>query len=75
MEEEKKQAVTNIEKVRQDLLSRFISDLELLNSARLATDDYDYESFKVIKEGGQALVMEVKSKIDGKTYAAKRLEF
>ncbi len=29
----------------------------------------------MIKEGGQALVFEVKSRIDGKTYAAKRLKY
>jgi hypothetical protein len=46
-----------------------------LNSARLATTDYDFESCKIIKEGGQAVVLEVKCKIDGKTYAAKRLRY
>jgi hypothetical protein len=29
----------------------------------------------MIKEGSQALVFEVKSRIDGKTYAAKRLKY
>jgi hypothetical protein len=42
-----------------------------LNSARLGTDDYEF--IKVINKGGQAVIYEVKSKIDGKTYAAKRL--
>ena len=51
------------------------SDLELINSARLGTSDYDFDSIKIIKEGGQAAVFEVKSKIDGKTYAAKRLQY
>ena len=51
------------------------SDLELINSARLGTSDYDFDSIKIIKEGGQATVFEVKSKIDGKTYAAKRLQY
>jgi hypothetical protein len=45
----------------------------MLNSARLGTEDYDFESLKIIKEGGQAIVFEIKSKIDGKIYAAKRL--
>jgi hypothetical protein len=44
-----------------------------LNSARLGTDDYQF--IKVIKEGGQAVVFEVRSKIDGKIYAAKRLQY
>jgi serine/threonine protein kinase len=51
------------------------SDIEVLNSARLGTIDYDYDSVKIIKEGGQAIVFEVKSKVDGKTYAAKRLQY
>jgi hypothetical protein len=29
----------------------------------------------MIKEGGQAVVFEVKSKIDGKTYVGKRLQY
>jgi serine/threonine protein kinase len=51
------------------------SDIEVLNSARLGTIDYDYDSVKIIKEGGQAIVFEVKSKVDRKTYAAKRLQY
>ena len=51
------------------------SDIEVLNSARLGTIDYDYDSVKIIKEGGQAIVFEVKSKLDGKIYAAKRLQY
>jgi hypothetical protein len=51
------------------------SDIEVLNSARLGTIDYDYDSVKIIKEGSQAIVFEVKSKLDGKIYAAKRLQY
>jgi hypothetical protein len=51
------------------------SDLELINSARLGTSDYDFDSVKIIKVGGQSTVFEIKSKIDGKTYAAKRLQY
>jgi len=47
------------------------TDIEIINSARLGTEDYDYDSIKLIKEGGQAIVFEVKSKIDGKTYVGK----
>ena len=46
-----------------------------MNSARIGTDDYDFDSIKVIKEGGQGVVLEIKSKIDGKIYAAKRLQY
>ncbi len=47
------------------------TDIEIINSARLGTEDYEYDSIKMIKEGGQAIVFEVKSKIDGKTYVGK----
>jgi serine/threonine protein kinase len=50
-----------------------VSDLELLNSARLMHNDY--KILKMIGKGGQGEVFEVMSKIDGKTYAAKRLKY
>ena len=46
-----------------------------MDSARLGITDYDYDSVKIIKEGGQAVVLEIKCIIDGKTYAAKRLPY
>jgi HD superfamily phosphodiesterase len=51
------------------------SNIEVLNSARPGAIDYDYDSYKIIKEGGQAIVFEVRSKLDGKIYAAKRLQY
>ncbi len=75
MEEEKKSALTDIEKVRQEILTSTKTDLELLNSARVGTKDYDFDSVKIIKEGGQSIVFEIKCKINGKTYAAKRLHY
>ena len=75
MEEEvKKEELTGIKKLRQDLKSDR-TEIEILNSVRLGTDDYDFESAEIIKEGGQAIVLEIKSRIDGKTYAAKRLQY
>ena len=65
--------VIGIEQRRKEILSSTLSDIELLNSARLGTDDYDYDSVELIKEGGQAVVFSIKSKIDGKTYVGKRL--
>jgi len=44
-----------------------------LNSARLGTNDYEF--LKGINKGDQEVFFEVKSKIDGKIYAAKRLEY
>jgi hypothetical protein len=72
MEEEKKEESSSIKKVRQDLKSTK-TEIEILESARLGNNDYDYNSVKIIKEGGQAVVFEIRSNIDGKTYAAKRL--
>jgi hypothetical protein len=51
------------------------SDIEIINSARPGNEDYDYDSIKMIKEGGQAVVFEIKSKIDGKTYVGKQLQY
>ncbi len=42
---------------------------------RNGTDEYDFDNAKIIKEGGQAIVIEIKSKVDGKTYAAKKLKY
>jgi hypothetical protein len=42
---------------------------------RNGTEEYDFENAKLIKEGGQATVIELKSKIDDKIYAAKKLKF
>jgi hypothetical protein len=42
---------------------------------RDGTEEYDFENAKVIKEGGQALVIEIISKLDGQTYAAKKLKY
>ncbi len=57
----------------QDLKSSSTTELEILNSARLGTDDYEFDPNKDIKEGEKPILFEVKSKIDDKIYAAKRL--
>jgi hypothetical protein len=49
--------------------------IEIINKVRLGTTDYDFKSLKMIKEGGQALVAFIKSNIDDKTYAAKKLSY
>jgi hypothetical protein len=64
-----------LEKTREQIITTTKSEIEILTSLRVGTEDYDLENPKIIKEGGQALVFEVKSKIDGKTYAAKRLKY
>jgi hypothetical protein len=52
-----------------------MSALDILKSLRDGTEEYDFENATTIKEGGQAIVIEIKSKIDGKTYAAKKLKY
>ncbi len=44
-----------------------------MNSARLGTKDYEFPQF--INQGGETAAFEVKSKIDGKIYAVKRLQY
>lgn len=45
MEEEKKQGVvTDIEKVREKIISSTKSEIKILNSARDGTQDYDFGS-------------------------------
>ena len=46
------ESLKTIEKLRQAILSSTKSDIELLDSARLGTEDYEFESAKMIKEGG-----------------------
>lgn len=80
MEEEKKQEEEKEEvvfqyKTWQEIIGSDISDIEVLNSARPGTIDYDFDSVSIIKEGGQGIVFEIKSNVDGEIYAAKRLQY
>ncbi len=59
----------------QDLKSSSTTELEILNSARLGTEDYEFDPKKDIKQGEKPILFEVKSKIDDKIYAAKRLQY
>ena len=61
--------------MRKKIITSTKSNIELLDSARLGTQEYDFDSVDIIKIGGQSTVFKVKSKIDGKTYAAKRLQY
>ena len=60
---------------REEIITSTKSAIEIIKSLRDGSEDYDLENAKIIKEGGQALVFEIKCKIDGKTYAAKRLKY
>ena len=62
-----------IEKLRADWISSDKKEIEILESLRLGTTDYNFETVNVLKTGGQGVVFEIKSNIDGKTYAGKRL--
>ena len=63
---------------RQEFRSSTSSVIDIINSARLGTKDYDFDSVKsvkIIKEGGHSIVFSINSKIDGKKYVAKRLKY
>ena len=62
-----------IENYRKELISTTKSGIEILNSIRLGTTDYDFKSVKLINKGGQAFIFEIKSNVDGQTYVGKRL--
>ncbi len=64
-----------IENYRKELISTKKSEIEILNSIRLGTTDYDFKNAKMINEGGFGLILEIKSNVDGKTYVAKILNF
>ncbi len=49
VEEEKKLSLSNIDQRTKEILTSTKSDIELLDSARLGTHDYDFESEKLIK--------------------------
>ncbi len=62
-----------IKNLKKEWISSNKSEIEILNSLRPGKDDYDFDTIKLIKRGGQGAVFEIKSKIDGKIYAGKRL--
>ncbi len=62
-----------IKNLKKEWITSSKSEIEILNSLRLGTDDYDFNSIKLIKRGGQGAVFEIKSKNDDKIYAGKRL--
>ncbi len=64
-----------IENYRKELISSKKSEIEILNSIRLGTTDYDFKNAKKINEGGFGLILEIKSNVDNKTYVAKILNF
>ncbi len=59
--------------MRQDIISRDKSEIDILNSARLGTEEYDFDSIQKVKEEAKTILFEIKSKIDGKYYIAKKL--
>ena len=64
-----------MEKRRQEIRLSMGSNIEIINSARLGTDDYDFDPIQMFEDGGQSIVFSIKSKIDGKIYAAKKLQY
>jgi hypothetical protein len=46
-----------------------------LQSLRLGTAGYDFDAIKGLKKYGQGFIFDIKSKVDGKTYVGKRLQY
>ena len=65
--------VNHLQKMKEEIISGEKTLIELIESLRFGSDDYDLESTKKIDDGGQATILEIQSKKDGKTYIAKRL--
>lgn len=74
-EEEKKSESSYIEKRRKEIISSTKNVIDIINSSRLGTKDYDFNSIKKINKGDLSIVFSIKSKIDGKTYVLKRLKY
>jgi hypothetical protein len=47
------------EEARKEIITTTKSGLEILSSLRNGTDEYDFDNAKIIKEGGQAIVIEI----------------
>ena len=56
MEEVKETGTAYMERRRQEIISSTASNIEILNSARLGADDYDFDSVKALKEGGYSII-------------------
>jgi hypothetical protein len=65
--------IEHIENLRREWMTSKKTEIEILQSLRVGTKDYDFETVKVINKGGQGIIFEINSKVDGKTYAGKRL--
>ncbi len=61
--------------MKEEIINGKKTVIELIESLRLGSEDYDLESTKKISSGGQSTILEIQSKKDGKSYAAKRLKY
>ena len=62
-----------IQNLKAEWIKGSQKEIEILQSLRLGTQDYDFDTVKIINKGGQGIIFEIKSKVDGKTYVGKRL--
>ena len=60
---------------RKEIMNSSKKSFDIMSELRLGDLDYDLANKTIIKEGGQAEVYQVKSKIDKKIYAAKKFNF
>jgi hypothetical protein len=61
--------------LRKSWIASDKKEIEILESLRLGTKDYDFKTAKKINAGGWGVIFEIKSNVDGKTYIGKRLKF
>lgn len=58
-EQERQEIKRKFEQARKEIITTTKSEIEILSTLRDGTEDYDFENAKIIKEGGQALVIEL----------------
>ena len=77
--EESKQTVQSVKmllnKLKEDIVRNDRPVIDLINSVRLGTIDYDFDGAISVNGGGQADILEIKSNIDGNTYVCKVYKF
>lgn len=79
MEGKKKEADAYMERRKKEIISSKASAIEILKSARLGSLEYNFNSLKsiekIIEINDYPSVFAIKSKINGKLYAGKYIQY
>ena len=59
VEKAKEEMRRKFEQAREEIITTTMSEIEILSALRDGTRDYDFENATILKEGGQALVIEI----------------